>query len=203
MRLGILGGTFDPIHNGHLAIARKALADFGLSRIFLVPAGDPWRKKSKTIALGEHRLSMIKLAIENEDGLTASSIELDREGPSYTETTLLELRSKYGKETELYFIIGEDSLRELHLWKSPGRILSLARLVVAPRLEGTKVDLGLLNNIKPGGASLGLVLDVPKIPVSSTEIRTKVASNVSIGDLVPAKVEDYILSNGLYSSSEK
>ena len=203
MRLGILGGTFDPIHNGHLVIARRAQIDLGLERVFLVPAGDPWRKRSEVIASGPHRLSMIKLALESERGLEVSAMELDRGGPSYTEATLSQLSAEHGKKAELYFIIGEDSLCELHLWKSPSRILTLARLIIAPRLESSEVDLGLLDRIKPGASKRGLVLDIPKISVSSTEVRTKVANGTSVNDLVPSKVEEYILANGLYSSREK
>jgi len=203
VRLGILGGTFDPIHNGHMAIARRAQIDLGLERVFLVPAGDPWRKRLEVIASGAHRLSMIKLAIESEDGLEVSAVELDRAGPSYTEATLSQLSAEHGKNVELYFIIGEDSLCELHLWKSPSRILTLARLIIAPRLEGSEVDLGLLNRIKPGASKRALVLDIPKVSVSSTEVRTKVANGTSVNDLVPSKVEEYILANGLYSNREK
>ena len=122
LRIGILGGTFDPIHLGHLAIAEDALDRLGLDRVIMIPAGRPWLKSGQTVTAADHRLAMVRLAIEGRPGLEVSTIEVDRPGPTYTVDTLVELREELGSQVELYLILGMDSVRELRRWRDPERL---------------------------------------------------------------------------------
>jgi len=132
-RLGILGGTFDPVHNGHLRLAEAALAQLSLDRVLFVPAGTPWRKPERDISPAATRLAMLKLAIKGKKRFEISTAETDREGPSYTVETLAELGSGH-PGAELFLVIGEDALTDLPNWREPEQILELAVVAVAPRI---------------------------------------------------------------------
>ena len=137
MRVGVLGGTFDPVHRGHLTLARAARDELALDELLFVPAGKPWRKAGRIVAPAIHRLAMLRLALEDEAAFRVETMEMDRAGPSYTADTLEALRAARPGD-ELFFIAGEDALADLPNWVRPERILELATLAVARRVDVPK-----------------------------------------------------------------
>lgn len=198
MNVGVLGGTFDPIHMGHLIIAEEARLRLGLSQVIFVPAGQPWLKGQLEISAGEHRLEMIRLAIAASPSFRASTVDLDRPGPSYTVDTLADLRLELGEEANFYFILGLDALAELPTWREPERILEMCQLVAVRRPECRDLDLDSLERSFPGISGRVIILDNPLIGISSSEIRERVAAGLPITNLVPDAVERYIREKGLY-----
>jgi nicotinate-nucleotide adenylyltransferase len=163
---GILGGTFDPIHLGHLAIAHEARRKLGLSKVVFIPSGQPWIKSDREITPAGHRVKMIELAISDIVYYEILTVEIDRPGPSYTEDTLVELRQKLGKGDIFFWILGWDSLNELPRWHNPAEVIKMCRLAVFPRPGSQPPDLDALAKYLPGikentrGLSLnGLVTD--------------------------------------------
>jgi nicotinate-nucleotide adenylyltransferase len=198
VKLGILGGTFDPVHLGHLIIAEKAMTSLGLDRVLFVPAGDPWLKAGMEITPRQHRLAMMLAAVADNPKLKVSPSELERFGPSYTVETLAEFQEDYGLQTALYFIIGADALRDFGRWHEPQRVLELCTLAVVGRPAQASLDLPELEAILPGiGQRVALVDDVD-IDISATDIRQRVAEGRSIKSLVPPAVEAYIQEQHLY-----
>jgi len=198
MDIGVLGGTFDPVHVGHLIIAEEARLRLGLSQVVFVPAGQPWLKQDRDISSGEHRLEMIRLAIAPNAFFRASTVDLERPGPSYTVDTLAALKRELGQEANLYFILGLDALAGLPTWKEPQKIVELCHLVAAKRAEAMDVDLDSLERSIPSISSRAIILDNPLIDISSSEIRQRVAEGKSIHEMVPDVVERYIRERGLY-----
>jgi len=198
MDIGVLGGTFDPVHVGHLVIAEEARLRLGLSQVVFVPAGQPWLKQDRDISSGEHRLEMIRLAIAPNAFFRASTVDLERPGPSYTVDTLAALKRELGQEANLYFILGLDALAGLPTWKEPQKIVELCHLVAAKRAEAMDVDLDSLERSIPSISSRAIILDNPLIDISSSEIRQRVAEGKSIHEMVPDVVERYIRERGLY-----
>ncbi len=198
MKIGILGGTFDPIHNGHLAIAEEARKRMGLAEVYFVPAARTPLKESGTILAAEHRIEMVRLAIADYPYFKLSTIEIDRPGPSYTVDTIAELRDKFGAENELYFIIGLDSLAQLPRWREPARIIRMCRLVAVPRPGYSLPDTNTLEAAMPGISQRLTVLDEPKSDVSATEVRQRAKRGESISHLVPEEVVEYIKRQKLY-----
>ncbi|MFQ5860658.1 MAG: nicotinate-nucleotide adenylyltransferase, partial [Dehalococcoidia bacterium] len=133
MRIGLLGGTFDPIHLAHLLIAEEARVKLDLEEVVFVPTGEPWMKAGQPLSPGEHRLNMVRLATATNPFFRVSSVELDRPGPSYTVDTLEILRQEMGHEVEFCFLLGLDSLKSFHRWKEPARVLELCTLVAVAR----------------------------------------------------------------------
>ena len=197
MRLGLLGGTFDPVHRGHLALARAARHELGLDEVLFLPAGQPWRKAGRMIGSNEHRLAMLQRALEDEAGFRVSRLELERPGPSYTADTLEALRDDR-PEDELFSLLGEDALIDLPNWARPQRILELARLAVARRADSSPEALEEAERRLPGLGERVIWLKMPAVAVSATEIRERVRGGQPIGGLVPATVEEYIRKQGLY-----
>jgi nicotinate-nucleotide adenylyltransferase len=197
VRLGVLGGTFDPVHRGHLALAVAARAELGLDRVLFVPAGQQWRKGDRSIASGERRLAMLRLALEGEGAFEVVTLELEREGPSYTADTLEALGRQRPNE-ELFFILGEDALVDLPNWVRPGRIQELATLVVARRAGADPNDVEEAARRVPGLLERVVWLKMLPVEVSATEVRERVRRGLWIGDLVPPGVEAYIREHGLY-----
>ncbi len=198
VKLGILGGTFDPIHLGHLIIAEEAMSSLGLDRIIFVPAGDPWMKADSTIAPSQHRLAMVLAAIADNPAFHVSPVELERNGPSYTVETLEEMQEDYGAQTEYFFIIGADALKDFGRWIQPERILELCTLAVVGRPAQEALDLTPLEATLPGiGKRVVTVGDVA-IGVSATDIRERVAEGRTVRYLVPQPVASYIQEYGLY-----
>ena len=199
-KIGVLGGTFDPIHLGHLIVAADVRVKLGLSEVLFVPAGKPWLKlkEEEKITAAEHRLAMVRLAIKGNPYFKVSTMELDRPGPSYSIDTILELKNKLGQAVEIYFIAGPDALSELPQWKEPARLIEACQVVAIGRPGYAKADLSVLNASVPGAAKRIMLLDVPQIDISSTEIRKRVAQGQSIRSLVPKAVEKYIQKHKLY-----
>lgn len=198
MNVGILGGTFDPIHIGHLAVASEAAARLNLKEVLFIPAGNPCLKTGVEILPAEYRLKMIELAIAGKPGFKVSNIEIKREGLTYTVDTIAELRQKYSAEDEFFFIIGWDNLINLPKWRQPERLISMCRLVVVPRVGCPVPDLGSLGAVIPGLSQLVTMLDKPEIDISASDIRERVCKGISVSGLVPEDVEKYITEQGLY-----
>ena len=202
-KVGIFGGTFDPIHTGHLIVAEEVRIKLGLSVVNFVPAGQPWLKeKTRKITDGNHRLEMIKLATVSNPHFKVLTLELEMPGPSYSVDTLLTLKKEF-PEADFYFILGIDALLELHLWKDPRRLIQLCHLVALkrPRIP-ENVDLKSLEVAIPEISSRIVVVDNSQVGISSSEIRRRAAQGLSIHYLVPQPVEDYIVEHKLYKGCD-
>ena len=192
-RLGVIGGTFDPIHNGHLLLARFVSEQTGLDKVLFIPAAAPPHKNHREdIAPAASRWSMVELALEGIDDFEASRLELDRPGRSYTVDTVRQLRLDH-PDVEIFLIIGTDNTRDLSSWHDPDSILEMCTVVSGSRIIDT-----------PDGASDAvaarvLVLDTPVIDISSTEIRRRVRDGLPIHSMVPDKVASHIQARRLYS----
>ncbi len=198
MTIGVIGGTFDPIHIGHLIMAEQAWTKLGLDSVLFVPAGQPWFKANNVITVATHRLEMLRLAISANPHFKLCTVEVERPGPSYTIDTMMELRDGQGINFP-YFILGMDSIVGLPLWKEPEKLLQMCHLVVAPRSGLSKVEkLKALEESVHGLIENVTQLDMPVIDISSSDIRRCVASGESIRYLVPAGVEQYIVDHSLY-----
>lgn len=195
MRIGVLGGTFDPIHYGHLAIAEEARAALGLDRVLLVPAAQQPFKLGSTVTPAGQRLEMVRLACLGNPAFEASPVELERPGPSYTATTLEELRARLGGE--LFFIIGGDAVRDMPRWRRAADLPVLAQIVIVQRPFVT-LDVERLVNELPPLRGRYTLLDGPSIEISSTELRARVATGRPIRYLVPDPVATYIAEHHLY-----
>lgn len=198
MNIGILGGTFDPIHIGHLVVADEVTARLGLAEVLFVPASQPWLKADTCILAAEHRLKMVQLAIAGKPHFKLSALEVERPGPTYSVDTMEELNKKIGASDELLFIIGWDNLVELPRWHQPSRLISLCRLVAVPRPGFPVPDLALLEEAIPGISKRVIMLDKPQIDISASLIRDRVRRGLSINHLVPEAVEKYIKEHRLY-----
>ena len=192
-RLGILGGTFDPIHIGHLAAASEAMHRFALDRVVLVPAGRPWQKTEFSDA--EDRLLMTTLAAATHPRLSVSRLEIDRKGPTYTVDTLDALRVGL-PGAELFLIVGADVAMELKTWHRVGDIASFATVIAVTRPGSEPTALPT----DPGLPDVQ-VMEMPALDVSSTDIRRRIASGAPIDFLVPADVVAYIRDRGLYTDT--
>ncbi len=198
MNIGVLGGTFDPVHNGHLIVAEEVKTRLNLAEIIFVPAGQPWLKADRPISPAEHRLQMLRLAIVDKPYFKLSSIEIERTGPSYTVDTIAELRDKFGSEDELFFIFGWDSLAELPQWREPSRLIKMCYLVAVPRPGYPRPKLKTLEVIIRGLSQRVMLMKEPEIDISASAIRERVARGLSIRHLVPEPVNRYIKEHGLY-----
>lgn len=202
MKLGVLGGTFDPIHLGHLILGEETRVQLGLDRVLFLPAGDPWRKAGRRITPREHRLAMTQIATADNPYFTVSRLEIDRPGPSYTAETLVLLSQEYGPETELYFILGRDALADLPYWRDPARILALAVLAVAERPGWTAAQQPELEAyLRSLGARI-IPLEMPLLAISATRLRERLAAGLSVRYQVPDAVLDYIAQHGLYRKAD-
>jgi nicotinate-nucleotide adenylyltransferase len=198
VNIGVLGGTFDPIHIGHLIVAEEARIKLGLEEVLFVPAGEPWLKQDRDVTPAIHRVEMVRRAIADNPDFKLSTLEVDRSGPSYTVDTLQALQDRLS-ETSLFFILGRDTLAELPLWKDPRKVIQLCRLVVPPRL-GSR-DLRHLEEAIPGLLERVIQLDMPVIGISSSGIRHRLAQGMSVRYLVPPGVEEYMTEQRVYSLS--
>lgn len=202
-RLGVMGGTFDPIHFGHLLAAEAVRWRLGLDEILFVPTGQPWQKPVG-VGAAEDRYRMTVLATAPNDAFSVSRVELDQPGPTYTVDTLRRLRAGLPVGARLYLILGADTALHLPTWKDPGEVLALADLVVVSRpghdLGGLRAALGAI----PPPAGEGTepvrprVVPIPDLSVSSTDLRARVAAGEPIRYLTPDPVVDYIYDRGLY-----
>jgi nicotinate-nucleotide adenylyltransferase len=198
MKTGILGGTFDPIHNGHLAIAEEARAYLNLTEVIFLPAGQPWMKSDRPILAAVHRVEMIRLALQSKPYFKISTIEVEHQGPSYSVDTIAKLKAQSAEASDLYFIIGWDSLTGIPHWKDPSKLIQLCFLVAVPRPGYDRPDIKKLEAEITGISKKTIFMDKPRVDISATDIRNKVAQGLSISGLVPEKVAEYIKENGLY-----
>ncbi|MBA7485370.1 Nicotinate-nucleotide adenylyltransferase [subsurface metagenome] len=198
MNIGVLGGTFDPIHIGHLVVAEEVRARLNLAEILFVPAGQPWLKANLSIAPATHRIQMVRLAIADKPCFKLAAMEVGRPGPSYTVDTIDELQAQLGIGDELFFILGWDNLAELPQWRQPSRLIRMCRLVAVPRPDYPLPDLKALEASIPGLSQRVILLDEPKVDISAFAIRNRVARGLSIHHLVPEPVDKYIKQHKLY-----
>ncbi|MCJ7515601.1 MAG: nicotinate-nucleotide adenylyltransferase [Dehalococcoidia bacterium] len=198
MDVGVLGGTFDPIHSGHLVIAEEARLKLDLTRVIFVPAGQPWLKTDRETTPAVHRIEMVKRAIAGRTDFELSTVEVDRPGPSYAVDTVAILQQQLGEGAKIFFLIGWDSLVELPQWHNPAGLVQLCSLVAVTRPGLSRPDLKSLESSAPGIKKSVVWLDIPPIDISSSDIRDRVARGLSIHGLVPDNVESYIKENKLY-----
>lgn len=198
-KVGVMGGTFDPIHYGHLVAAEEVCHQLGLARVVFVPAGQPPHKQGQEITPALHRLAMVELAIASNPRFTVSRVDIDRPGPSYTVDTLRLLHEEWGSQVDIHFIMGLDSLADLLSWHQPERLIQLCRLTVVdrPRYE---VDMEALEAALPGIKDRVEFLHIPGMNISSTDLQRRVREGWPIKYQVPPAVEAYIYEHGLYRS---
>lgn len=202
--LGVMGGTFDPIHLGHLAAAEEARDALGLERIAFVPAGIPPGKPGRVVSAADHRVAMVRLAIAGHPAFELSRVDVERSGPSYTADTIELLATAErdtGRRPDLIFILSEETLHDLPTWHEPGRLLDACRLAVVPRAGHPSVGRAWLAERFPGREGRVVFLDGPRLGISSTAIRARVAAGRSIRYLVPDAVAAYIVDHRLYADT--
>ena len=193
MRLGVLGGTFDPPHVGHLIVAEFAREQLHLDSVRFIPAGDPWRKAGRDIAAAAHRLAMTRLAVADNESFAVDDREVRRSGPSYTVDTLREIKEQsLPPGGELFFILGEDALADLPYWRDPAAIAALARIAVVPRAGNPPVDLLFVSERV-------VRVEMPYIGINSTLVRERARLGLSLRYLVAPAVAMYIKEQGLYT----
>jgi len=198
VKTGILGGTFDPPHIGHLEMAREAKSALGLDRVLFMVAGQPQLKSNSSISPAGDRLEMARLAIEGEEGFSVSAMEIERPGATYTADTLEELKRQGSGTDRYYFILGWDNLEKLKDWHQPRRIIDNCYIVAVPREGYAPPDTQILEKKLPGIIKCLFLLDKPVVDVSASGIRQKVRLCQDITGLVPEKVAGYIRERGLY-----
>ena len=198
MKTGILGGTFDPIHNGHLAIAEEARTYLNLTEVLFLPAGQPWMKADKSISPAVYRVEMLRLALQDKPYFKISTMEVEHKGPSYSVDTITKLKAQSAEASDLYFIIGWDNLARISLWKDPAKLIQLCFLAAVPRPGFDRPDIKKLETEIPGISKKVILLDKPRVDINATDIRNRVAQGLSISGMVPEAVARYIKENGLY-----
>lgn len=219
MRLGLLGGSFNPIHNGHLAVAIQARERLCLDLILFIPSGEPPHKRNGSLAPAKDRYEMVRLAIADNPGFAISDVEVRRKGKSYSIDTIREIRRRVEPSTELYFLIGLDAFLEFPSWKEPRTLLETCRFVVISRPGRSfqslanlpilpPLDPQALSQLDAGGitkleialpSSPGIIcLPLPPCPISASDIRERIRHNASLANVLPPPVESYILQHRLY-----
>jgi nicotinate-nucleotide adenylyltransferase len=196
-RIGVMGGTFDPVHHGHLVAAEEARWQFALDRVVFVPTGSPWQKPVG-VSPAEDRYLMTVIATASNPAFTVSRLEIDHQGPTYTVDTLRRLRAQEPDPTRLFFITGADAVLQILTWKEPDQVLALAEFIAATR---PSFDLEHLVSEVPGAAGRVHRMDIPALAISSTDIRARVARGAPIRYLVPDGVARYIQKHALYRTS--
>ena len=192
MKIGVLGGTFDPIHIAHLLLAEQAREQLALARVLFVPAGDPWRKGYRRVTPSTHRLAMTRLAIGSDPGFDVDECEINREGPTYTADTLREMHNRFAGE-ELYLLLGEDALADLPFCHEPESLAENATIVVAPRGGVVLPEL-------PFDAERVVRIKMPFMDISSTDLRDRARHGKSLRYLVPDAVVAYIREHNVYGA---
>ncbi len=199
LKIGILGGTFHPIHNGHIQMAKTACSQFQLDQMIFLPTGHSPHKEFSGETMSKHRMEMVRLAIEGEALFSLSGYEIDAQTVSYTYQTLQHFRSLY-PDAELFFLIGADSLFDFALWKHPEQICREATLLVAVRDQWNSAHVAdQIDKITQTYGGTFYQIQMPAMPISSHEIRSLAANNQSISAYVPTAVEAYIIKNKLYT----
>jgi len=197
-RIGILGGTFDPPHVGHLWLATLAADAIGLDRVLFMPAAQPPHKGGRLVTSAADRLLMTRLAVAGDDAFDLTIIEMERSGPSYTIDSVVELLQMYGTDASLYLLMAADSLAQIDTWRQPDELLDRIEWVVGPRPGQPAPDRSTLEKRFGQKAARIHLLEGPSLDVSSTQIRRRVAAGQAIRYLVPRGVEELIVDRGLY-----
>lgn len=198
-KIGIMGGTFDPIHYGHLLTAEEAFFQFHLEKVIFMPTLIPWQKEDRKVLQAEHRYNMIIIATSSNPHFEVSRLEIDRKKVSYTIDTLKELRKIYGSQTELYFITGADSILDIITWKNPDEVLEYCIFIAATR---PGYNLGKLNKIKGLEKAKIYNMEIPALAISSTDIRRRIREDKPIRYLLPDDVIEYIKKNNFYKEEK-
>jgi nicotinate-nucleotide adenylyltransferase len=193
-RLGVMGGTFDPIHHGHLLTAEEARVQFELDEVLFVPTGQPWMKSERRVSPPEDRYLMVVIATSSNPRFMVSRLEVERDGPTYSVDTLRTVREERG-DVDLFFITGADAMLEILQWKDPEEALSMAHFIAASR---PGYDLSRFERGAPAEHPNVTVMQIPALAISSTDIRERVAAGRPIRYLVPEGVQTYIEKAGLY-----
>lgn len=204
--LGVFGGTFDPIHFAHLAVAQEAAEALGLERVLFVPTGQPPHKADRTITPAAHRLAMVELAIAGNDRFAIDRLELERDGPSYTVDTLEALRASRlatGGSPELTLILSAEAFLGLTTWREPRRVLELARLAVAPRDGYPTASAAFMGEHFPDLIDRVVFLDGPRMRLSASELRNRASLGRTLRYLVPDAVAAYIDDHALYRNPRR
>jgi nicotinate-nucleotide adenylyltransferase len=192
-RVGIMGGTFDPVHHGHLVAASEVQAWFGLDEVVFVPTGQPWQKTDQRVSTGEHRYLMTVIATASNPRFSVSRVDIDRGGPTYTIDTLRDLRARR-PEDEFFFITGADALAQILTWRDHDEMFELACFVGCTR-PGHRLDAEVLAGLPAERLTL---VEIPALAISSTDCRDRVARDEPVWYLVPDGVVQYIAKHGLY-----
>ena len=199
LRIGFLGGTFDPPHNGHLLIAREAQTQLGLTQVLFAPTRQPPHKNAAEHTAIEHRLEMVRLAIAPYPQFTLSRVDVDRPGPTYTVDTMRLLHEQFGNSVELFFIMGMDSLANILTWRTPEQLIRLCKLAVFQR-PGFAANLDELEQQVPGVSECVVFLQSSALDIAASDLQKRVRAGQSIADMVPEEIERYIKKNSLYST---
>jgi nicotinate-nucleotide adenylyltransferase len=200
-RVGVLGGTFDPVHYGHLVIAEEVRATLDLAEMVFIPAGQPPHKQGEIVSAAQDRLAMLELATMPNPYFAISLVDLDRPGPSYTLETLKLLHEQWGETAAIYFVIGWDSLEDLPKWYEPEGVLAQMEHLVAVHRPGYQEEAGFRQHLEVGLPGIGrklLPLPAPQLAISSTDLRQRVAEGKPIRYQTPEAVERYIIEHQLY-----
>jgi len=195
-RLGLFGGTFDPVHVGHLIVAEEAAGRLHLDRVLFAPSRHPWRKAGRDIASEQDRVAMVDLALAGNPRFAVSLVDMEREGPTYSVDTVDDIRRQQ-PDADLFFIIGYDALVDLPNWREPARLATSVNLVAMVR-PGYSVDWAVVARAIPQAHDRVTVLQIPVIGISSSEVRARVARGDSVRYWVPDAVAAYIAAHGLY-----
>ena len=198
MRIGVVGGTFDPVHIGHLTMGEEARVQLALDKVLFVPAGQPWMREGEQLSSARHRAEMVKLAVSSNPYFQVCLEEIDRAGPTYTVDTLEALLEEMGPGTTIFFIVGQDTMQEFHRWKEPHRLLDLCHLAVVERPGYQNFDLAKLVARFPAAKERSRIISMPLMGVSGTEIRRRAAAGDSLRYRVPDAVAEYIEKKCLY-----
>jgi nicotinate-nucleotide adenylyltransferase len=190
-RLGVMGGTFDPVHHGHLVAASEVASLFGLDEVVFVPTGEPWQKSERRVSPAEDRYLMTVIATASNPRFSVSRVDVDRKGPTFTIDTLRDLKAERGPETDLFFITGADALEQIFSWRDAEELFHLAHFIGVTRPGHNLADPGL----PPGKVSL---VEVPAMAISSTGCRERVRHGEPVWYLVPDGIVQYINKRGLY-----
>jgi nicotinate-nucleotide adenylyltransferase len=198
LRLGIMGGTFDPVHFGHLVTAEEALVQFNLDKVVFMPTGQPVRKTHRSVSSAEDRYLMTVIATASNPDFEVSRLEIDRPGDTYTVDTMLQLREIHGPRAEIFFISGADAVREILTWKDAARVAELCTFIAATR-PGYEVASIPRELAEIAGFTPRLeTMEVPALAISSSDIRARVAARRPVRYLLPESVAAYVEKNGLY-----
>ena len=218
MKLGLLGGSFNPVHNGHLAIARQTHEALGLDQVLFIPTSHPPHKPNDSLAPAQDRYEMVRLAIASEPSLAISAVEIRRPGKSYSIDTIRLLQEEYGTQAQLYFLIGLDAFLDFPSWREPRTLLKLCQFVVLSRTGQSfrslstvallppipypslaDLDAGQISRIEAPIGTHGLIcLKLPPCAISASDIRTRIRQGLPAANLLPPLVESYILRHHLY-----